>query len=97
MDIFFILSDPGYYCGTGIGGDQEAENANTDDGTDDGTGVISDGPFILTFHADEIPGFVPDPTTNPNTPTSMAQNELGFSLDYRISTSCPDLNFGNAA
>ena len=88
----YILAS--YFCGSGLGRDQSGTNTNQMvDGTDDGTGIISDGPFVLTFHADKNPGSIAaDSNQNPNNAMS-AQNELGFSLDYRISTSCPDLIF----
>ena len=89
----YVLSS--YYCGTGLGRDGNTNQGNTADGTDDGTGIISDGPFILTFNADANPGILPDPSQNQNQ-QSESQNELGFSLDYRLSTSCPDLTFGDA-
>ena len=89
----YVLSS--YFCGTGIGRDGSTNQANTADGTDDGTGILSDGPFILTFNADANPGILPDQNQNQNQQPE-AQNELGFSLDYRISTSCPDLTFADA-
>ena len=86
----YVLSS--YYCGTGVGRDADQANT-TPDGTDDGTGIVADGPFILTFNADNNPGALPDVNQNQQL---EAQNELGFSLDYRLSTSCPDLTFGQA-
>ena len=82
---FFFL---GYFCGTGIGNDQASAISSIVDGEDEGSGVLSDGPFILTFNADKNPGMV--------AVNMMGQNELGFSLEYRISSSCPDLDYTNA-
>lgn len=84
----YVLSS--YYCGTGLGRDNQGQT-NPPNGLDDGTGVIADGPFIVTFNADKNPGEIQANTNNAI--VSEAQNELGFSLDYRVSTSCPDLNF----
>ena len=66
------------------------------DGKDSGSGIISEGPFILTFHTDDKLGKKLDTTQNQNA-APVGQSELGFSLDYRISTSCPDLVFTDAA
>ena len=88
----YVLSS--YYCGTGVGRDAVMSNNLEQDGKDEGTGIISDGPFILTFNADMNPGVVMDATNMQQ--QSEAMNELGFSLDYRLSTSCPDLTFANA-
>ena len=86
-----------YFCGSGLGRDQTdgTPNNNVADGTDDGTGIRSDDvPFILRFRSDKNPGNVVTDNNN-NNPATSAQNELGFSLDYRISTSCPDLTTVN--
>ena len=87
----------GYFCGSGIGRDQKMFTASTiSDGKDSGTGILSNGPFILTFHTDDKLAKKLETTQNQNTAT-VGQRELGFSLDYRISTSCPDLTFTDAA
>ena len=65
------------------------------DGKDIGEGIISNGPFILTFHTDDKLGKKLETTQNQN-PATVGQRELGFSLDYRISTSCPDVTFTDA-
>ena len=91
-NFFWIL---GYFCGSGIGRDQNMFTASAiSDGKDSGSGIISEGPFILTFHTDDKLGKKLETTQNQNT---VGQSELGFSLDYRISTSCPDLSFTDAA
>lgn len=90
---FFLVL--GYFCGSGIGRDQNMFTASAiSDGKDSGSGIISEGPFILTFHTDDKLGKKLETTQNQNT---VGQSELGFSLDYRISTSCPDLTFTDAA
>ena len=77
-----------------MGRDQNAGTANAiSDGKDSGSGIISEGPFILTFHTDDKLAMKLVTTTTQNT---GGQSELGFSLDYRISTSCPDLTFTDA-
>ncbi len=85
----YVLSS--YYCGSGIGRDKATAVSQNDafDGTDEGTGILSDGPFIVTFHSDKNPGNLED---NANA-MGEGKNELGFSLDYRVTTSCPDLPF----
>ena len=91
----YVLSS--YYCGAGVGRDAERQATQDQfDGDDEGTGIISDGPFILTFNADANPGVLPDAGNQNQQQQSEALNELGFSLDYRLSTSCPDLTFGDS-
>jgi hypothetical protein len=88
-----------YYCGAGIGRDTTGtgNTQNQFNGNDDGTGVLltTNGPFFITFNADKNPGLVPDPSTI-NNQQLEAKNELGFSLDYRISTSCSDLSMADS-
>ena len=87
----YVLSS--YYCGAGIGRDSN-DNTNTPDGTDDGTGVKADNVlFTIVFNSDKFPGNRPDTNTNQN---NNAENELGFSLDYRVSTSCADVTLSQA-
>ena len=81
-------------CGAGIGRDSNDNNAMTD-GTDDGTGVKADNVlFTIVFNSDKFPGN--RPATN-NNQQNNAENELGFSLDYRVSTSCADVTLSNMA
>ena len=88
----YVLSS--YYCGAGIGRDSN-DNTNTPDGTDDGTGVKADNVlFTIVFNSDKFPGNRPD-TNNNN--QNNAENELGFSLDYRVSTSCADVTLSDMA
>ena len=83
----YVLSS--YYCGAGIGRDSN-DNTNNVDGTDEGTGVIADNVlFTIVFNSDKFPGNRPD--TNNLQNNNNAENELGFSLDYRVSTSCADV------
>ncbi len=79
-----------YFCGLGLGRDDDDGNELT--GSDDGTGVLvtTSGPFVVVFNADNNPGILRDDLANPGE-NPNARNELGFSLDYRVSTSCPDL------
>ena len=78
------------FCGLGLGRDQAVTNQqNSVDGKDDGSGIVTDGPFIVTFKADNNPGQLA-PATGGGTPSGN-KNELGFSVQYEISTSCPDL------
>ena len=109
-----------YFCGSGFGRDQTdgMPNNNIADGTDDGTGIVSDPvqinrtcihgscagqseivsgdfEFILSFRSDENAGNVVT-DNNDNNPATNAQNELGFSLDYQILSSCPDLTIVNS-
>ena len=87
----YVLSS--YYCGAGIGRDSNDNNAMTD-GTDDGTGVKADNVlFTIVFNSDKFPGNRPDTNTQNN---NNAENELGFSLDYRVSTSCADVTLSQA-
>ena len=90
----YVLSS--YYCGAGIGRDSNNQNQNTmTDGTDDGTGVKADNVlFTIVFNSDKFPGNRPDTNNNQQ---NNAENELGFSLDYRVSTSCADVTLSNMA
>ena len=86
----YVLSS--YYCGAGIGRDSNDNNAMTD-GTDDGTGVKADNVlFTIVFNSDKFPGNRPDTNNNQQ---NNAENELGFSLDYRVSTSCADVTLSD--
>ena len=88
----YVLSS--YYCGAGIGRDSNDNQNTMTDGTDDGTGVKADNVlFTIVFNSDKFPGNRPD-TNNNN--QNNAENELGFSLDYRVSTSCADVTLSNA-
>ena len=91
----YVLSS--YYCGAGIGRDRDTSGNNNpmSDGMDDRTGVKADNIlFTIVFNADEFPGF--RPALANNAPTRDAENELGFSLDYRVSTSCADVTLDEA-
>ena len=62
---------------------------------DDGTGIKIDNTiFSVVFNADKNPG-PRQGTQNANLITE-AQNELGFSLDYRITTSCNELTLSDS-
>ena len=88
----YVLSS--YYCGAGIGRDSNGNNQNAmTDGTDDGTGVKADNVlFTIVFNSDKFPGNRPDTNNNQQ---NNAENELGFSLDYRVSTSCADVTLSD--
>ena len=88
----YVLSS--YYCGAGLGRDSnDGNNNNNGDGTDEGTGVIADNVlFTIVFNSDKFPGNRPDTNNNQQ---NNAENELGFSLDYRVSTSCADLTLAS--
>ena len=63
---------------------------------DDGTGIKIDNTiFSVVFNADKNPGPRQD-AQNINNLISEAQNELGFSLDYRITTSCNELTLSDS-
>ena len=54
------------------------------------------GPFVIIFHSDNIPGAIrPDNTQNNvgNNVNQNARNELGFALDYKITSNCAPLDF----
>lgn len=90
----FVVSS--YYCGSGIGRDKTDGTTNApSDGLDDGSGIVSDGPFTVTFRSDNFPAIINPDTSNNMMVPSNAQSELGFSYDYRLLTSCPDLTFAN--
>jgi len=88
-----------YFCGAGVGRDDRAQgnNANTQDGLDDGTGIIQhvNGPFVIIFHSDGNPGAIRldnNQQTGANV-NQNARNELGFALDYKITSNCARLDF----
>ena len=84
-----------YYCGAGIGRDKNNNENQQNDGTDDGTGVKADNTlFTIVFNADKFPGIRENNNANNN--MNNGENELGFSLDYRISTSCTELALSNS-
>ena len=81
-----------YYCGAGIGRDKNNNENQQRDGTDDGTGVKADNTlFTIVFNADKFPGIREN-----NNNMNNGENELGFSLDYRVSTSCTELALSNS-
>ena len=43
------------------------------------------GPFVVVFHTDDLSSMSNIMTGQAN---SIAQNELGFSLDFKVGTSC---------
>jgi hypothetical protein len=74
-----------YFCGVGLGQD----DGTVANGQDAGEGVIvqSVGPFVLRFVTDNF-------DSNSITATGAAAGktaEVGFSIDYSLSTNCPDL------
>ena len=67
-------------------------------GTDDGTGVKADNTlFAIIFNADKNPGLRSPPTNQGPNQMVMPESELGFSLDYRVSTSCGQLTLADAS
>ena len=76
-------------------GRDDVTTGNALDGKDDGSGIVvpTTGPFVLVFNADKNPGLLQNANTQSN---KEARNELGFSLEYKVVTSCSDLNFVTA-
>ena len=92
----YVLSS--YYCGAGIGRDLTTgtNGITMSDGMDDRTGVKADDVlFTIVFNSDKYPGNR-DTDTNNNNNNANGENELGFSLDYRVSTSCADVTLDTA-
>ena len=100
-------------------------NANSQDGIDDGSGVIQQvstiqntqivsnynlknilklqnknvyqvsGPFVIVFHSDGNPGAIRQENNQltGNNVNQNARNELGFALDYKITSNCNPIDF----
>ena len=54
------------------------------------------GPFVILFHSDNVPGAIrPDNNQNNvgNNVNQNARNELGFALDYKVTSNCAPLDF----
>ena len=51
------------------------------------------GPFVVIFHSDATPGAVRIDNINNagNNVNQNARNELGFSLDYKVTSNCSPL------
>jgi len=53
------------------------------------------GPFVIVFHSDGNPGAI-RPDTNQqvgNNVNQNSRNELGFALDYKVTSNCAPLDF----
>ncbi|XP_040574513.1 uncharacterized protein [Lepeophtheirus salmonis] len=74
------------YCGEGVGSTKARGNNNNNNGDEvEASEIISQtkGPFVISFFADEFSS-----DGNTNTGTNKNMDELGFSLDYSLFTSC---------